>query len=454
MVSTDVPAIREARPRVDLPVRRDTKAAAHAGLSMAVLLPDLLEDSTIAGAAHVDRFQPTRAEGLRRLAAFLPRAGAAYAADRNADLGPDRREAVSNLSPYLRYRMVTDREVVAAVLDRHGPRAADKFVQEVLWRTYWKGWLQARPEVWTRFEADRDAAREGMGGGLAKVIRQAEAGATGIDGFDDWATELVETGYMHNHARMWFASIWIFTLGLPWVLGADFFLRHLVDADPASNTLSWRWVAGLQTKGKTYLATADNIARCTAGRFNPCGLARSAKALDEPELPAARALAPLPPGRSGATALLLITPEDLEPASLVAAGTPVGGIVALRGVDGWPWSERARAFVDAAVEDAADGAAAALDRSATVLDRADATALAAAASRVGASEIVTAFAPVGPMADWLAALAPALAAAGMPLVQRRRAWDERFWPHATKGYFALRERIGDVLSEEGLRYQR
>jgi deoxyribodipyrimidine photo-lyase len=64
--------------------------------------------------------------------------------------------------------------------------------------------------------------------------------------------ELVETGYLHNHARMWFASIWIFTLRLPWELGADFFLRHLLDGDAASNTLSWRWVAGLHTKGKHY----------------------------------------------------------------------------------------------------------------------------------------------------------------------------------------------------------
>ncbi len=408
------------------------------------------EDVIISGTAHADRFPPTRAEGLRRLADFVPRAGADYAADRNADLGPARREAVSNLSPYLRYRMVTDREVVAAVLDRHGPKAADKFVQEVLWRTYWKGWLEARPEVWARFEADRDAAREGMGGGLAKAIRQAEAGATGIEGFDDWARELVETGYMHNHARMWFASIWIFTLNLPWVLGADFFLRHLLDADPASNTLSWRWVAGLQTKGKPYLATAENIARHTEGRFNPHGLARGAKALDEPQLPAARPLAPLPPGRPGAATLLLITPEDLGPARLVAAGAPVGGVVALRGVPGWPWSEPARAFVDAAVQDATDRAGIALGCPATILDRPDAAALVAMAARAGASEIVTAFAPVGPIAERLAELAPALAAAGVPLVRRRRGWDERFWPHATKGYFALREHIGDILREEGL----
>ncbi len=357
---------------------------------------------------------------------------------------------MSNLSPYLRYRMVTDHEVVAAVLDHHGPGAADKFIQEVLWRTYWKGWLQARPEAWTRFKVDRDAARQDMGSGLAKAVGRAEAGATGIEGFDDWARELVETGYMHNHARMWFASIWVFTIGLPWVLGADFFLRHLLDADPASNTLSWRWVAGLQTKGKTYLATADNIARHTDGRFAPRGLAREARALHEPPFAAPRPLQPLPRGVAGARTLLLLTPEDLAPASLVPADAPVAGVLSISGTDGWPWGEPARAFVDAATRDAAERIGVAFGCPTTVADRLDVAALRAAADRVGAREVVTAFAPVGPVADSLAELAPALAAAGLPLVQVRRTWDEQFWPHATKGYFALRERIGEVLAAEGL----
>ena len=51
--------------------------------------------------------------------------------------------------------------------------------------------------------------------GLARAVAAAEEGRTGIDGFDDWARELIKTGYLHNHARMWFASIWIFTLRLP-----------------------------------------------------------------------------------------------------------------------------------------------------------------------------------------------------------------------------------------------
>ena len=84
---------------------------------------------------------------------------------------------------------------------------------------------------------------------------------------DAWTRELIETGYLHNHARMWYSSIWIHTLKLPWTLGADFFLRHLLDGDAASNTLSWRGVAGLHTQGKVYLAQKSNIYKFTEGRL-------------------------------------------------------------------------------------------------------------------------------------------------------------------------------------------
>ncbi len=66
---------------------------------------------------------------------------------------------------------------------------------------------------------------------------------------------------------MWFASIWIFTLELPWQLGAEFFMQHLYDGDAASNTLGWRWVAGVQTQGKHYLASEWNIKKFTNNRF-------------------------------------------------------------------------------------------------------------------------------------------------------------------------------------------
>jgi len=93
-------------------------------------------------------------------------------------------------------------------------------------------------------------------------------GKTNIECFNYWVNELKNNNYLHNHTRMWFASIWIFTLELPWQLGAEFFMQHLYDGDAASNTLGWRWVAGVQTQGKHYLASEWNINKFTYNRFN------------------------------------------------------------------------------------------------------------------------------------------------------------------------------------------
>ncbi len=391
----------------------------------------------------------TRAEALRRLADFVPRAGRHYAEGRNADHGPQARSNVSQLSPYLRYRLLTEYEIIAAVLARHSGQSCEKFVQEVLWRTYWKGWLEMRPEVWARFIADRDVV---PASGLAKAIVQAESGSTGIEGFDDWARELVETGYLHNHARMWFASIWIFTLRLPWAHGADFFLRHLIDADPASNTLSWRWVAGLQTVGKTYLATADNIGRFTGGRFVPKGLASQAVALTEAPLPKAAPIAPLVSSDPRTPALLLVTGEDLNAETVVAKGAAITAVLSTASAPGWPWGDKARGFVAAATDDARERAGRHFRCQTTAADAVDAATVIAAARAAKARVVVTPYAAVGPVADALAAIAPDLASEGLPLMRIRREWDDRFWPHAAKGFFPFRERIGAVLAEQGLRF--
>ena len=80
---------------------------------------------------------------------------------------------------------------------------------------------------------------------------------------------------------MWFASIWIFTLNLPWQKGAEFFMKHLFDGDAASNTLSWRWVAGLQTKGKHYVAQAWNISKFTNNKYQNVKLNENALPLTD-----------------------------------------------------------------------------------------------------------------------------------------------------------------------------
>lgn len=209
--------------------------------------------------------RPTRRDALQALAAFVPKAGKEYTRWRNYDLGPDRHEHVSQLSPYIRSRAVTEPELIRAVLTQHSPYAAEKFIQEVCWRTYWKGWLELHPGIWTSYQHSLPTLLERYKD--HPQYKSAVAGDTSSPALNAFARELIDTGYIHNHARMWFASIWIFTLELPWELGADFFFRHLLDGDPASNTLSWRWVAGLQTPGKTYVARATNIETYTEGRL-------------------------------------------------------------------------------------------------------------------------------------------------------------------------------------------
>ncbi len=399
-------------------------------------------------------FPPARQAALQRLSDFIPRAGRAYAAQRNADPGPGRKRNVSMLSPYVRHRILSEREVIAAVLEHHSAEQADKFIQEVFWRTYWKGWLQMRPKVWRDFLAERDADRERVeaNSGLSRALAEAESGRTGIECFDDWARELVSTGYLHNHVRMWFASIWIFTLKLPWALGADFFLRHLLDADPASNTLSWRWVAGIQTAGKTYLARADNIEKYTNGRYRPTGLAEVVEPIRD-EAPYQReSLEKLPKPPSGPV-LLLVHGDDLGAHACLDAGLELrAALVAGAGhrQAPWPFGDKARAFVSAASEDAVEQLQSQFKIEAKSMPELDAEPIVERARQIGVETVVTAEAPVGPLADGLDQLAQELDQAGLVLHRVRNDWDAHAWPHATKGFFPFKKNIPKLMEQTGL----
>ena len=183
-----------------------------------------------------------------------------YASQRNYDFGPKSRGNISNLSKYISHRIINEYDLIREILSRYSLQKVDKFVQEVFWRVYWKGWLEHRPEVWTDFVNSTPSYSK-------EDYEKAINGKTGIECFDDWVNELKTENYLHNHTRMWFASIWIFTLNLPWELGARFFLKYLFDGDAASNTLSWRWVAGIQTQGKNYIARESNIRKFTNQRY-------------------------------------------------------------------------------------------------------------------------------------------------------------------------------------------
>lgn len=396
-------------------------------------------------------FEPTRAAGLARLDKFAGRCGRHYARRRNYDFGPERRDNVSALSPWVRHRLVTEEEVLHATLARHSFSASEKFVQEVFWRSYFKGWLEQRPSVWRAYQTGLHDAFERLDAtvGLTTDYADAVEGRTGIACFDAWARELVETGYLHNHTRMWFASIWIFTLRLPWQLGADFFLRHLMDGDPASNTLSWRWVAGLHTKGKTYLARPSNIEKYTDGRFNPVNqLSAIAVPLEEAqEHP--RQILPEADRFPDAPYLLLVTEEDASAADwMPSAPADVMGVLATQGRSPRPVGASATAFASGAV---ADGLARAGASASVLADKADwAEAMVTSANAAGVRDIVTPWAPVGPVADRLHKARPKLMEAGITLHIVRRPFDSLAWPHATRGFFALRKKIPQILQELGL----
>ena len=200
-----------------------------------------------------------------------------YSSKRNYDFGPKSRENTSNLSKYISHRIINEYDLVREILSEYNLQKVDKFIQEVFWRVYWKGWLEHRPDVWRDFvDSDPTYSEE--------EYKKAINGETGIECFDDWVKELKSENYLHNHTRMWFASIWIFTLNLPWELGARFFMKYLFDGDAASNTLSWRWVAGIQTQGKNYLARESNIRKFTNQRYMNTSLNENALPLENPKI--------------------------------------------------------------------------------------------------------------------------------------------------------------------------
>lgn len=358
---------------------------------------------------------------------------------------------VSRLSAALRHRLITEAEVVDAVLRRHSFRAVEKFVQEVLWRSYWKGWLELRPGVWGGYRAA--AGRRTMDGAAAEVAE----GRSGSGVMDLFARELVETGYLHNHARMWWASFWVHHCGLPWELGARHFFEHLLDADPASNTLSWRWVAGLQTRGKAYLATEQNIRKYAAPELLEAAggigltetIAAQIPADDAGNVPRPEAL----PERASAAeptterAALLLHDEDMSVE--VGPGAGLHPVLVLQFVAPRGSAEptpRAR-WLAAARDDAARRAA--RHYGVEVRGVGDVGTIAEACAGAGVARLVLMDPAVGPLREELAGWPEALEARGIGVERLRRRWDTELWPLAGRGFFPFWEKVGGRLAKHG-----
>ena len=211
-------------------------------------------------------FEPSREFAIKKLEDFIDKNLHEYSKLRNFDFGPEQRKNVSSISPYITHGILSETEIIKNSLKKFSFAKNEKFVQEVLWRIYWKGWLELRPMVWSDYIVELKKLKKDFYNN--KNYLNAIEGKTNIECFNYWISEIKKYNYLHNHARMWFASIWIFTLNLPWQLGAEFFMKYLLDGDSASNTLGWRWVAGVQTKGKNYIASEWNIKKFTNNRFS------------------------------------------------------------------------------------------------------------------------------------------------------------------------------------------
>ena len=398
-------------------------------------------------------FPATRQSALQRLDDFLAEAPL-YAAMRNhvASGHPH----VSRLSAAIRHRLITEAEVVEAALQKYPFRVVEKFLQEVLWRGYWKGWLERHPRVWDHYGVS-DAAVDPE---VATACREVAAGRSPSGIMNHFARELLETGYLHNHARMWWASYWIHHCGLPWELGAQHFFRHLLDADPASNTLGWRWVAGEQTRGKTYLATAGNIRKfCAPELLEQAGgvgldehvVARAGLA-DDPTVDDLNGLPELPnevglPDPQRRIALILHD-EDLCLETSPADSLRPAVVLQFIPEPEPPPSEPRAQWLGQARADAARRAAAHFGCEVRVCRTPEAMTGACVAEGVGSVFLMEPF--VGPLRDQLREWPADLLPRGISLGRLRRKWDSVLLPHASRGFFPFWNKVGRMLAKSGV----
>ena len=400
-------------------------------------------------------FAATRKDALDQLDAFIPFAGR-YARDRNHVL-PGHTN-VSKLSPAIRHRLILESECAAAPLRRYAASTVEKFTQEVYWRRYWKNWLSLRPQIWTQYldelaTLQKDPSMEATRARAA----HCEAGQSSIAIMNHFACELIATGYLHNHARMWFAGWWIHIERLPWQLGADFFLRHLLDGDPASNTLSWRWVAGLQTPGKTYLPRRSNLEKYLLSEV----LEAHHEGLEQLEHPQALilptevrpaitrpSLPPTPSLREGRIGIW-IHEEDLLIEQSPLASLHPKAIIATQDSTTWTrlrYPEIKTSWLKTAIDDAAKRASNAFGIEAEIsADPSITDALIHWASEHQLQQIATMRPEIGPLHDQLATLQAALSNAGIELIFFDRPEDVALRPLATGGFFGFWEKMQKLL---------
>jgi deoxyribodipyrimidine photo-lyase len=267
-------------------------------------------------------WQGGRAAALQKLSAVDAEG---YARSRNQLTG-----AVTGLSPYLRHGCLSLPETMADVQARFG-KHAHKLAAELSYRDYFR-------QVWYRFgEAimqPMESPKVGLGDKpMPDFIAQ---GFTGLVCMDEIVRQLQQHGYVHNHARMWFAAYVVHWLKIDWRQAADWFETQLLDGDTASNHLSWQWIAS-SFSNKPYLFNKENLIKfggeswCQQCRVT-CPFEGSYEQLHQQlftdavvaDKPATHHLNPPEPTPKGVASLVWIHDEMLSPThALCAFNLPV-----------------------------------------------------------------------------------------------------------------------------------
>lgn len=222
----------------------------------------------------------TREAAIEALAAVDP---PAYSRTRNHIEGQ-----VTRLSPYFRHGVLTLKEAADFAVGKYR-EGAYKFVFELAWRDFWRRvWEKRGTGIYEAIEEPKVALGHQA---LSDDIRE---GRTGLACMDAFARDLTETGYVHNHARMWFASYVVHHRKVDWREAAAWYYGELLDGDRASNTLSWQWIASTFSS-KPYIFNRDNLEKYTDGKFckdcpsaGSCPFDESYERLNEVLFPAGR----------------------------------------------------------------------------------------------------------------------------------------------------------------------
>ena len=373
----------------------------------------------------------------KRLIYFTENIVQKYAQRRNFDFHNKEDNCVSGLSAAITHRIISEWDVAKHVLSLHPYIKVEKFIQEICWRTYWKGYLEHYPSIWFRYKDDVEKMQDHK---THLNFKNAESGKTGIECFDFWISELKNNGYLHNHSRMWFSSIWIHTLDLPWQLGADIFMQYLLDGDPASNTLSWRWVAGLHTKGKTYLANAENIKKFTGGAFYPTDqLSKTPKFISEDESHNLKELN-FEQDHAERIQCLLVHESDLS-----LEGTPECDLILVqkRPLQTTSRSENVRTFISSALENYQNELSNSHDNEIIMVDLDNIAFFKKIISDRNLMSIHTFYPSVGPVHDQI----QTMRSHKIQFNFLYREWDKEFWPHSSKGFFKMKYKIHPILKK-------